>query len=386
MAASDRPMILCGPIVRRATADQGISVFVVTRAPCELTLVVAQGATAVAQGQPCALGRRRTARIGRDLHLAVVTARPVNAGLRWGETYHYDVRISADGFTGGLQRLGTLVTGAWDRSTALDRVLLQTNEGLPSVCLPPADPAALRLLTGSCRKPHGTGSDGLALADTLALEALLGGQPRPHQLVLSGDQIYADDVDLHVLGAAIHLGDDLLGDGERRRLGARYGARLAPDARKALVRGEGGLTTTARGHLISFAEFCAMYLLAWSPVVWPEDLAQRAESKAVKGFHDTLRQARRALANMSTYMIFDDHEITDDWGLRARWNAAALSTDLGRRVIRNGLAAYALFQHWGNRPEDFEGQGPGAALLALLDGVDGGVDEARLAELDRLLG
>jgi hypothetical protein len=41
-------------------------------------------------------------------------------------------------------------------------------------------------------------------------------------------------------------------------------------------------------------------------------------------------------------------------------------------VIQNGLVAYALCQHWGNVPEDFEKSGsqtpPGAALVGLLDG------------------
>ena len=60
-------------------------------------------------------------------------------------------------------------------------------------------------------------------------------------------------------------------------------------------------------------------------------------------------------------MIFDDHEITDDWNLNLAWEKrvydtappASRPTALGRAIIRNGLAAYAVFQAWGNTPEQF---------------------------------
>lgn len=33
-------------------------------------------------------------------------------------------------------------------------------------------------------------------------------------------------------------------------------------------------------------------------------------------FHSRLGRGRRALANVPVYMIFDAHEITDDWNMR----------------------------------------------------------------------
>jgi hypothetical protein len=48
-------------------------------------------------------------------------------------------------------------------------------------------------------------------------------------------------------------------------------------------------------------------------------------------------------------MIFDDHDITDDWNLSLAWEQAAYSHPLSRRVIGNALVAYALNQAWGNR-------------------------------------
>jgi hypothetical protein len=65
-----------------------------------------------------------------------------------------------------------------------------------------------------------------------------------------------------------------------------------------------------------------------------------------------------------------------------------LGADLGRRVVRNGLCAYAVFQHFGNCPEDFdpEGERPGNRLLAQLSGWTGASAEGRDASIERLLG
>jgi hypothetical protein len=83
-------------------------------------------------------------------------------------------------------------------------------------------------------------------------------------------------------------------------------------------------------------------------------------------FASGLAQARRALANISTYMIFDDHEITDDWHMTREWVHRTYSMPMGRRVLQNGLAAFAVFQAWGNTPERFEGTAPGKKLLNAL--------------------
>jgi len=59
---------------------------------------------------------------------------------------------------------------------------------------------------------------------------------------------------------------------------------------------------------------------------------------------------RRALANVPTYMIFDDHDVTDDWNLTARWRDRVRASPAGRRIVANALAAYWAFQGWGNDP------------------------------------
>ena len=64
---------------------------------------------------------------------------------------------------------------------------------------------------------------------------------------------------------------------------------------------------------------------------------------------------RRALANVPTYMIFDDHDVTDDWNLNPLWRDRVLTHRARRRrSIRNALASYALFQDWGNDPAKYE--------------------------------
>ena len=141
---------------------------------------------------------------------------------------------------------------------------------------------------------------------------------------------------------------------------------------------------------VALADFSAMYLFAWSDVLWPGDLPlpedSPAHSKAphpsehqtekkeqctrkmeqLQDFCSTLPQVRRALANIATYMICDDHDITDDWYLDGVWCQRVLGNELGRRIVRNGLLAYALFQAWGNTPDQFE-EPHGTALLEAMD-------------------
>ena len=43
-------------------------------------------------------------------------------------------------------------------------------------------------------------------------------------------------------------------------------------------------------------------------------------------FFDGLPKVRRALANVATYMVFDDHDVTDDWNIGRAWRDARLNT------------------------------------------------------------
>src|SRR4029077_2596655 len=94
--------------------------------------------------------------------------------------------------------------------------------------------------------------------------------------------------------------------------------------------------------------------------------------------------------NIPTYMILDDHEITDDWYLNPIWRDRVLTSPLGKTVIRNGLVAYALFQGWGNDPVNFE-SGERKQLLdqaakVFPPNATDGPDETAGGEIDKLLG
>jgi hypothetical protein len=75
-----------------------------------------------------------------------------------------------------------------------------------------------------------------------------------------------------------------------------------------------------------------------------------AATKVVTAFRDLLPEARRVFANIATYMICDDHEITDDWNLSQKWKDRVYTSPLGRTTLRNGILAYFVAQGWGNDP------------------------------------
>src|SRR5262249_3776718 len=51
------------------------------------------------------------------------------------------------------------------------------------------------------------------------------------------------------------------------------------------------------------------------------------------------------------YMIFDDHDVTDDWNLSVRWTMEVKARYLGKRIVANAISAFWLFQGWGNDPD-----------------------------------
>ena len=173
-----------------------------------------------------------------------------------------------------------------------------------------------------------------------------------------------------------------------------------PDRRLSAIIKLGGYTTgDGDNHLLSYGEYVAMYLAVWSPRVWsalgtpdqvylplPPDfiplwpfLDQPENAKKFGGdvrklrdaakdtdsdfnvektktelFRSAVPHVARALANIATYMIFDDHDVTDDWNLNKKWTNRVYSKPFGRQLVRNAVMAYAVFQGWGNDPVAFE--------------------------------
>ncbi len=104
---------------------------------------------------------------------------------------------------------------------------------------------------------------------------------------------------------------------------------------------------------------------------------------------DTAR-FRRALANVPTYMQFDDHDCTDDWFITEEWRSTVLGNVLGQAIVRNALVAGTLFQAWGNDPAAWA-SGDRAELLDAIEllfpsGAASGPDDAASVRIDTLLG
>ncbi len=205
---------------------------------------------------------------------------------------------------------------------------------------------------------------------------------------MTGDQIYADDVAGPML-VAIHQVAELLGLYPEKITGAVlnnseellrnefcYYMRedLLPHSKETKTlrdRFFGGArkpiftAASANNHLVTLAEVVAMYLLIWSPELWtyvdmessaiPDAFINqyRDELVEIESFAAGLHRVRRLLAHMPTYMIFDDHDITDDWNLTRGWEEVAYEHPFSRRIIGNALIGYFLFQGWGNNPKQF---------------------------------
>jgi len=250
-----------------------------------------------------------------------------------------------------------------------------------------------RVFHGSCRKPHHPAADGLVRADrycqdVISKESQIADQ-FPGLLVMSGDQVYVDDVAgpmmiaLHGLIDALGMPtetfthmpfndsaeiyhqvsllyhrDQLLPD--TTQLTSAYDA-IFGGAKKPVF-----TSVHAKNHLISLAEMIAMYLLVWSPVGWqftsmqaPDQLDEQqrsiylTEQQRLHEFIEHLSCVRRLMAHLPVAMIFDDHDITDDWNLTASWEQAAYGNPFSRRIIGNALIAYLLCQGLSNAPDQF---------------------------------
>lgn len=328
-------------------------------------------------------GRVQTLPFGDQLHITLVTITPVRGAFPTDELLAYDLELchspeERDGLR--LKDLGLLHGPA---AITYDEV------PLPSFILREQPP--LSFLFGSCRKLHGEGEDALAAADEAIAATVSDPVQRPSALYLTGDQIYADDVSAALLPHLTELGNTLVGREEQIPGFDTSMPEIPVGGRAKLVREQAHFTSShADHHLLTFGEYAAMYLLAWNRDVWPSELrADRSgvsdeEIKRLTAARDRLPAVRRALANVPTYMIFDDHEITDDWNLNDRWQSRVFSSLAGRRIIANGLAAYFVFQGWGNDPDRFDD----AFLQTLQSHLTGRADadaDRSAREYDKLL-
>ncbi len=380
------PLILAGPILRRTDPD-GVTVWLALKAPSMVTLRVYT--TIDGQGKTLdreqLAGSRATVPVGKHLHIVAVTAKPVEGNLlESGHIYAYDLEFG--------DRNQTLNDALNARDVFPVITISYLDHNLPTFAMPPDDLNHLRIVHGSCRKAHGNGQDALPLLDGLIEQSADQPNHRPHQLFLTGDQIYADDVADSLLAALSDVGTTLLGWEEElpytgdfvKGYSRKKVSEWKPGQRTEIAQNCAGLTAMlenqpqrAKSHLFSLGEYLAMYLFSWSPILWVNPLTKGKtrgkkpkswdeEVDAIQDFSRYLWQVRRSLANVPTYMVFDDHDVSDDWYLNREWCNRVLGKPLGRQIVQNGLLAYALCQAWGNTPEQFTSGQPGEKFLQAL--------------------
>jgi phosphodiesterase/alkaline phosphatase D-like protein len=164
----------------------------------------------------------------------------------------------------------------------------------------PASARRHRIVFGSCRyakvvDPKHAARLGIDALDAFAAQTAR--QPReewPDALLLLGDQVYADE--------------------------------LTPQNRRRIA---GGATAPglADDEIVGFDEYVGLYRDSWSD---PE--------------------VRWLLSCVPTGMIFDDHDVRDDWNTSAVWRRQMADKPWWRERIRSALASYWSTSTWGTCP------------------------------------
>ncbi|SDI74074.1 hypothetical protein SAMN05216588_12365 [Pseudomonas flavescens] len=362
--STDLPAVLAGPILRRLEPGRLVLWLVGSRA-LQLTLRLAPSEQ-TARDYPLGDDACQRLVIGEHAVIHLIDLRLDNP-LPQDERIDYDLLV--DGRLGIADWAAHLL---YDGATQANFVLRSRID---------------HLLHGSCRKPHHPSQDGLLCADRL-LATPHAPHERPALLMHSGDQVYADDVAGPML-RAVHTLIERLGLYHEKLEGAvvedsadlyvhpasyYHRADLLPALKANETLRErffGGTekpiftSSNADNHLVTLAEVLAMYLLVWAPTPWTLiDLEQpalseedaeryRQEQARIDAFVASLDQVARVLAHLPNLMIFDDHDITDDWNLSAQWEETAYGHPFSKRIIGNALIGYLLCQGWGNNPDAF---------------------------------
>ena len=168
----------------------------------------------------------------------------------------------------------------------------------------PATADRHRIVFGSCRYAK---VDDRRLAAKLGIDALdayavrMAGRPHDEwadALLLLGDQVYADE--------------------------------LTPKVRRQLAGRRDSHPDWPDDEIVGYDEYAGLYRNSWAD---PE--------------------IRWVMSTVPTAMIFDDHDVRDDWNTSATWRDGMRATSWWRERIRSGLASYWVYQHLGNlAPEE----------------------------------
>jgi hypothetical protein len=175
----------------------------------------------------------------------------------------------------------------------------------------------VRLLFGSCREPSDPGGHSGADPDVLSAYARrMASQAHeewPDLIVMMGDQIYADDTSASV---------------------------------RKFIRRRRNVHRPPRYEVADFEEYTALYYETWG-----------------------ISEVRWILANLPSAMIFDDHDVRDDWNTSHAWRLDMQRTPWWEERITGALMSYWIYQHLGNlSPAALRTDPTLAAIRAATDG------------------
>jgi hypothetical protein len=187
-----------------------------------------------------------------------------------------------------------------------EKVWPRPSSPFPDSVIPTRGPltaAQARILFGSCRYVKVSDRKQAALYGIDALDAYsarlarLPVEERPTALLLLGDQVYADE--------------------------------LTPQTRRRIAGRRDRHPDWPDDEIVGFDEYVGLYRDSWSD---PE--------------------IRWILSTVPTAMIFDDHDVRDDWNTSAAWRRQMAQTPWWKDRIRSALASYWVYQHLGNLPPE----------------------------------
>lgn len=188
-----------------------------------------------------------------------------------------------------------------------------------------------RLLFGSCRtsEPHdveGNRVHGVDALRALALALASGTEEWPDLLAFLGDQVYAD---------------------------------LTSKAMQEFILGRRSLDEPPGEEIKDYEEYAHLYWLAWN------DPANRW-----------------LLSTLPSCMIFDDHDIRDDWNTSWTWHERMNRTSWWHERLMGGLSSYWVYQHIGNLSPAQLAQDEVYAQVLAYAAEPGSASGSPMAELD----
>jgi hypothetical protein len=133
----------------------------------------------------------------------------------------------------------------------------------------------------------------------------------PDSLAACARQMY-DQPEDEWLDAFLMLGDQVYADETSEAIQRR-------------IRRKRDITTGSKDQVADFEEYTWLYLESW-----------------------TDPDVRWLLSVVPTSMIFDDHDVRDDWNTSHSWREDMQATDWWQERIVGGLASYWVYQHLGN--------------------------------------